>query len=75
MDVHVPEAGYEIAACGLDHVGVVRDPDLIGGTNCYHAVASDKNGLFGVKRPVRHIDHSDIPEGHGRGISLGAGTQ
>jgi hypothetical protein len=75
MDVHVPEARDEIAACGLDHFGIVRYPHLIGGTNCYHAVARDKNCLFGVKRPVCHIDYNDIPEGYGRGISLGAGTQ
>jgi hypothetical protein len=51
VDVHVPQAGDEIAACTFDQLGIVRYPHLAGRANRYDAVARNENRLFGAERP------------------------
>ena len=75
VDVHVPQAWDEEAACGVEQVRIVRYPDLVSRADGRDAIARNKNGLVTTERSVDHIDDGDRSDGHGRGPRRTDGEQ
>jgi hypothetical protein len=46
VDVHIPQARDNVAACSVNHLRIARYLDLVGRTHCRDAIARYKNGLF-----------------------------
>ena len=67
VDVHIPQAGDDVAACSVNQLRIAGYPDLVGRAHGRDAIARYKNGLFATEGSIHHIDDGDSSDGHGRG--------
>ena len=67
VDVHIPQAGDDVAACSVNQLRIAGYTDLVGGAHGRDAIALYKNGLFATEGSVHHIDDGHRSDGHRRG--------
>ncbi len=60
MDVHVPEAGDEVPAAGVDHPGVVGDGDRGGRADLGDPISPDDDRPVREEPPVPDVDHGRV---------------
>jgi len=58
--VHVPKAGYEIAASTIEHLRSISNASVIGGLDILNAAPGNEHGLVGGNGATDNIDHIHV---------------